>query len=411
MVVRRSTITKIGIFLFLFFTLTVDFRLFIFKNRYVAYIFAIISLIMMMYGSKFKFNHKQNPTLLIWYLAGLFVYTSKSLGEIIGFLIGLILLTYYTKTGGLGEYTVKILMLFGFVYSFFTFFFYFFPDLYNNSIVPMFTEYAGSMAKNMLKTGSYPGLTAHYSTNGTYLAIGLGATFSCLLSLNRNKERGVKIKVIYILLIIIIGALLLTGKRAHLVFAIASSFLIYWINNVNQKKKRFLKLIGIMIGAIVIFTIAVNQIPALSNTFRRFLETSESGNVLMGRDVFYSASIMQFFKSPIFGIGWRQMFTIIGHDSHNIYIQLLAETGIVGFSIYTGLLIYGIVLGTQLLYKNSKNKSFINRNLYCILIFSVYYMYFFVVYGLTGNPLFDEQPFYILMISFGSILYIKKLQI
>lgn len=62
-----------------------------------------------------------------------------------------------------------------------------------------------------------PGLTNHYSTNGIYLAIGLMMFSSSFLfeeGKNRRKSK--------IWLVLIVLALLLTGKRAHLLFSVFS---------------------------------------------------------------------------------------------------------------------------------------------------------------------------------------------
>ena len=121
----------------------------------------------------------------------------------------------------------------------------------------------------------------------------------------------------------------------------------------------------------------------------------------MSRDVFYAEAWEMFMENPIFGCGWRQMTDIIEHDVHNIYIQLLAETGIVGFSVYVFLIFYGVFIAIKLLrcYSKDKKKSI-------LLLFSAYYIFFFALYGLTGNPLYDEQPFYTFMICYGALIYL-----
>ena len=113
-------------------------------------------------------------------------------------------------------------------------------------------------------------------------------------------------------------------------------------------------------------------------------------------------------KKHIFlGCGWKQMVKLLEHDVHNIYIQLLAETGLVGFSFYIILFISGLNMAVKLVKEISRTEV-INVQERKLLIFAAYYMFFFVLYGFTGNPLYDEQPFYLLMISYGVLVYYTR---
>lgn len=101
------------------------------------------------------------------------------------------------------------------------------------------------------------------------------------------------------------------------------------------------------------------------------------------------------------------MVKLLEHDVHNIYMQLLAETGLVGFSFYIILFISGLNMAVKLVKEISRTEV-INVQERKLLIFAAYYMFFFVLYGFTGNPLYDEQPFYLLMISYGVLVYYTR---
>ena len=302
------------------------------------------------------------------------------------------------------NYTVKGLVVVGFVFSMATFLFFLEPNIYINSVVPRLADYLQETAIVMMRTNRYPGLTGHYSTNGTYLAIGLGAIASLILAKKNNERKS----GCYILATLVIGALLLIGKRAHLVFSVASVFGVYWFCNDRDKVNRFIKLIGLLIIGSVLLVIAINQIPALNNTFSRFAETAKSGDFLMSRGLFYAEAITQFKQHPIFGCGWKTMVNLIEHDVHNIYLQLLAETGIVGFVVFCGLFVYGIYIAVKLLRCVSFSKEALSESDRIMICFSGYYVFFFILYGFTGNPLYDEQPFYIFMIAYGILMHYGK---
>lgn len=403
----RSFTKKLGIALFLFFALTVDFRTSIFENVYIAYAFAVISIILLFYGSKTLLSAKMTIPISLWIISICFVIRSGNISYIVKYMLGLILMYCYYKKSGADGYTVKVLMGFGILYVFFTFAFYFLPDLYIDNVVPYLSDYLQSTAIIMIRTNRYPGLTGHYSTNGIYLAIGLGAMVSLYISGSGKKQKR-QSKYLIILIIVTVGALLLIGKRAHLVFSIASCFGVYWLTNSRNKSSRWIKIIGGLLIISVVFVIAVNQIPALSNTFDRFSSTAVSGDFLMSRGTFYAIAWMQFLKNPLMGCGWRTMMDILDHDVHNVYIQLLAETGILGFCFFVGLILYGVVVGTKTINWAVKNRDGIKTEDFSLICFSVYYIYFFVLYGMTGNPLYDEQTFYIFMISYGALLFYQR---
>lgn len=175
----------------------------------------------------------------------------------------------------------------------------------------------------------------------------------------------------------------------------------------KDKVNRLIKLLGIVLVAAILFVIMVNQIPALSNTFNRFSETADSGDFLMSRGLFYAEAISQFKSHLLLGCGWKQMVNLLAHDVHNIYIQLLAETGLVGFSFYIILFVSGLLMAVRLvkMAASSTSESIVDKEL---IYFAAYYMFFFILYGFTGNPLYDEQPFYLLMISYGILLFYSR---
>lgn len=398
---KKADIKQLGIILFMFFFLTVDFRSSIFFNVGIAYCFAFFSLMLIFYGTKTRITTHIPITVLAWLISSAFVMTSGNASLIIKYILGLMILYTFATTNGAGGNTVKVMMIYGMVFSLASFWFYLFPSIYINGIVPLLEDYLQSSAITMIRSNRYPGLTGHYSTNGIYLSFGVGAAFATYLSNHDGYWR----KISIIATIIGFLALLLIGKRAHLVFSAGACFVIYWIANNKRGIARIGKVFGVVIAILVLVVIAVNQVPALANTFNRFVETAASGDFLMSRGGFYLVAIDIFKRNPLFGVGWRKMTQLIRHDVHNIYIQLLAENGIVGFLFFTVILIYGLMISTKEFNWASKNRELLSKNDYSLLAFATFYMYFFTMYGFTGNPLYDEQTFYVLMVSYGACIY------
>ena len=87
------------------------------------------------------------------------------------------------------------------------------------------------------------------------------------------------------------------------------------------------------------------------------------------------------------GIGIGSIKDILGDYSHNVYIQLLAETGIIGF------LSYAIAITTSLLMSIKKLKNALkgkNKMVMEILGFSILMQIIFIIYSITGNPLYGH---------------------
>ena len=394
----------IGTLLLILFIFTVDFRTSIFKSVYIAYAVVMVALFLIYRGAKVQITTRIPPLLALWIVSITWVITTLNISYIIKYVFAILLLYCFYKKKESGMYLVNGVVVVGIIFAGATFLFYFFPNIYLNSVVPKLADYLKETAVIMMRTNRYPGLTGHYSTNGTYLAIGFGAVISIIFCKAGEKKKNFKYLIVCLL---ILGALLLIGKRAHLVFSIAAAFGVYWLSNDRDKVNRLIKLLGIVLVAAILFVIMVNQIPALSNTFNRFSETADSGDFLMSRGLFYAEAISQFKSHLLLGCGWKQMVNLLAHDVHNIYIQLLAETGLVGFSFYTILFVSGLLMAVRLvkMAASSSSESIVDKKL---IYFAAYYMFFFILYGFTGNPLYDEQPFYLLMISYGILLFYSR---
>ena len=272
-----------------------------------------------------------------------------------------------------------------------------FQSFYSTHLIPLLSS--GNIVNfNALhyyvSMGYNAGFTAHYSTNGIYLAISIIYFFSKFMEDHKKSN--------LILTILSIISVLLTAKRAHCLFSILSCITIYILYNNKKILKKILLFIGGSFLLIMFFIIWAKFIPSITNVVNRFSET----NLLNGREIYYASCINKWREHPIIGNGWGYFsyyfethFYYISKDyhfldAHNVFLQLLCEVGILGFTIICLLFIYIALISLKNM-KTTKNS---------MDIFCFGYQIFFLLYCLSGNPLYDVQCYSIYFIISGLIL-------
>lgn len=167
----------------------------------------------------------------------------------------------------------------------------------------------------------------------------------------------------------------------------------------------------------VVLALIINVFPSLSTTISRIASLFDGGDITNGRLYFYQFAIKWFKESPVWGIGWDgfkyrlnlEQGAYVGFISymsaHNVYLQVLCEFGIVGFSVFCLKLIQDTLFYTKKI--NWKNRDISSRR--NIMSFAVSMSIFFVLYCFTGNPLYDVEIFMPYMLSMASLYYEYKI--
>ena len=158
-------------------------------------------------------------------------------------------------------------------------------------------------------------------------------------------------KINYIWAILYLLGILLTGKRMLLAIPIVIYVIALFL---LKKKNKVTTIVGSIILGIAIFYIASNAIPQLGVTFQRF--SMYEDDTLRGRDNLWLYALALFKTYPFLGVGYgayNKMASMWGlttgdgiawsTNAHNIYYQLLAETGIIGTCLFVLLFVMGIV--------------------------------------------------------------------
>ena len=332
-----------------------------------------------------------------------------SLYSTIKFAGTLLLGMFMIHTNKSEEYIMKSLFVCYLVYAFFTFVEFIDRDFYISRMLPLFNDDAGIL-RNAFSLGYMAGLTTHTSSNGMFLSCGI---LMMAVGFYLTKKRSN-----LILLLIFITALLLTGKRGHLIFIIAALYLTYYFSLAGRKSatKLYKTLVVVVVAFITLFVI-VNMIPSLSVISTRMQNALEGDDTsVIIRFELWEIAWKNFRQNPIFGIGWHQFLHTLSSavgsnrefEVHNVYLQLLCETGVVGFLIYISWFIYALKTSIDVYTKMIRSQKFTVTALR-MTGFSLAFQLFFVMYCFTGNPLYDFKMSVIYYFTCGMVFRYKYL--
>lgn len=301
-------------------------------------------------------------------------------------------------------YIAKVVAVFGLIHALATIAFLLLPGFYSGWFKPHF--YAGVVTAIDYKSG----LTSHYSMNGMNLAWGLiSSFFLSQLSTARDNKQWVAFSMV-----ILIG-LLATTKRAHLAFGLAACLVMYILFNRESGSFGILfKLCIVAVLLLLVLYFVSLYIPAISAVLDRFQGMSDD-ETFGGRSDYYSICIEMWKESPLAGHGWgsftqtlyqsgisdlKRLYLAgnLTQKAHNVYLQLLAEEGALGLLIFLIMAFAGVIRA----YLCADVKRTAERRLDradSLGVLAVGVQVFFLMYCITGNPLYDlvEYSIYLLL--------------
>lgn len=295
------------------------------------------------------------------------------------------------------EFSAKLIAIFALIHATATVVFFVIPNLYTGWFKPCF--YASVYTANGYKAG----LSNHYSTNAMYLAWGLITSFYFWQASEQRASRKWQIVAIVIFI-----AILLTTKRAHLVFGLASCLVVYLLLNHGKGFGAVIKMVSFAICVLVVFCIAAQFVPELAGVVDRI----QGAKIDEGRSSYYGVCLDLFASSPFLGHGWGSFTAALyqsgvsdvvrlirqgnlSQNAHNVYLQLLAEEGLVGFLLFMSFAISALGCSVRSALTSCRNRDG-SRGLYAL---SGGVQVFFLLYCITGNPLYDlaEYTVYLLL--------------
>lgn len=296
---------------------------------------------------------------------------------------------------------IKMMLLLGVFYASMTWLSFFSKSFYDKIIYPIIAS-VNDISHVGLSSYYSNGFTAHYSFNGMYIALAVCLAIGFLIPEQLNgKVKNKWIKIIFVM--VMFGALLLTNKRAHILFTTAGAFLAYYIYNSDKPTKRIIKILGLLIIISVVCYLLYTIMPNMFEFLKRFEESSEeAGGITNGRYQVWAIAI-DFFRGKWFmGTGWWSFYRYFGAHVHNIYLQLFIETGIIGSVVFVMYFLNAFIKNILLLRACRIKKIMVENKEERYLVISLVYQTFFLLYGITGTCLY-EAPTLVPYVIFCSI--------
>jgi len=164
------------------------------------------------------------------------------------------------------------------------------------------------------------------------LLLGIPLAWHLFLLANRKKNRILKI-INFAYIPFAIFTVLLTASRTSLFAVVPAIIFILWPKRFNIG--RFI-LISIFLGVsimIIRVILPAGIIERLATT-----STSISSADFGGRVNLWKEAITLFIGHPLVGSGAGILFTTIGSEAHQTFLSILAETGLIGFLLFTCIL-------------------------------------------------------------------------
>lgn len=338
--------------------------------------------------------------LVIWFLGCFYSPAmSKGLGYVFSFALAFLFGVYVSQKNVDEKKVMRLLAVSCTVLAFFILVQPVAPELVsrvNRLFSYSSSEYA--LMNAWTRNGWYTGLFPDRAPAAFFCSVLIGVGLYYLYC--NYKTTGSIFQRFFGIVFALIGAygVLLTVKRGLLIGAGIAAFVSFIVYK-KANKAPIWRICLAAILAIFIIWIIFSNMEVTQVMIARFVDND---NPLTYRDVIYGNIFEKFWSSPLFGTGTASAFSLLGIGGHNIYLTVLMENGILGFIVFISVLGYSFFSTVQLILKFG---AYEYHQRIPFLLFSLYIQVFFLVYGMSGNPLYDN---YILYYYLFSIFIVKN---
>ncbi len=254
---------------------------------------------------------------------------------------------------------------------------------------------------------------------GNYQAVGMMMSIACIIFAIDyfQKNKGISNFIGYLMSL---ACVFVSGKRTFALLAILALIGMFVSTTEKNKVWKGLKIVlFLLLGMIGLYF----MFSPVRELFDRIVQLSSGKNVYTmtsGRSGMWDVAMKIFDSNKWFGIGFANFAVYTGAFfnseswsglflTHNIYYGLLSETGIIGFFIFVSFMLYSLLWSIS---RFREYKSLLSLDQKRILFYSIFVQMWFVLYGFSGNGIYDSNEcfFYITAIAMAlSVIQTKKL--
>lgn len=203
-----------------------------------------------------------------------------------------------------------------------------------------------------------------------------------------------------------LGCVVLTTKRMFLLISVIGLLFAFILTTDRKKEIRILRALLIITAIGIVLFVSVPQARIVFTRLYILLTAEDMSVALSGRNILWDMAMQIFYDNKAFGIGFSNFIDYSGmyysnawaglYHTHNIYYGLLCETGIVGVFSFTILFLSGLVLALQ---TRKRCKKINDSKLEYIILISIIIQFWFLVYGFSGNGIYDANEFFAYVLS------------
>ena len=257
----------------------------------------------------------------------------------------------------------------------------FFPDLYNSYISPLFKS---DLTKSWVESHyGFSGFSYQLDQTGLQILYAEGIlTFLYVFIRHRYREPVFR----WSLIILSVICVFMTGKRMLALIAIVAPLFVFLFSQ-KSSGKRLLIIVFVSLFSFVGYSYLVSNVDSYSESiiigrFARSITESKAGEDITSNRYILAEEAFNFFsENPIIGIGVGEFpnRSYLKTDTHNTYLQVLCEQGIIGIVFFIIPLFYCLTETVKSLRRvpESMCKKFLRYSLFIQLLY--------ILYSYSGN--------------------------
>lgn len=203
------------------------------------------------------------------------------------------------------------------------------PDWFESLFVGRYNETKRFIFDSAMQGGYHIGAASTPSGDATYCLI----CFSITLCFFKRGTFSKRLWDCAVLVFVLVAYLLIARRAATLSLGVCC--MVYYIFTGNHKRRGYRILFVILLGLLacaILFALLpyLSDIPLFARVAQTVRLLSRGDDATSGRASLYAKAIGMFRENRWFGAGWKQYLLVGENYAHNVYLQLLAEAGILG---------------------------------------------------------------------------------